>query len=64
MGEGIGAEGDGEGGWIPASAGMTGGLAKATYGDENGLAPGTGNHKGCPYGRGTGREDGFLPPQE
>ena len=41
MGMGVGAgngqpqglplrEGDGEGGWIPASAGMTGGLAKAT----------------------------------
>ena len=29
------------------------GLAKATYGDENGLVPGTGNHKGCPY-------DGFV----
>ena len=29
------------------------GLMKATYGDENGLAPGTGNHKGCPY-------DGFV----
>ena len=27
------------------------GLAKATRGDENGLAPGTGNHKGCPYNR-------------
>ena len=25
------------------------GLAKATLGDENGLVPGTGNHKGCPY---------------
>ena len=25
------------------------GLAKATSGDENGWAPGTGNHKGCPY---------------
>ena len=29
------------------------GLAKATYGDKNGLVPGTGNHKGCPY-------DGFI----
>ena len=25
------------------------GLAKAKLGDENGLVPGTGNHKGCPY---------------
>ena len=24
--------------------------------DENGLAPGTGNHKGCPYGTGEGGE--------
>ena len=22
---------------------------KTTYGYENGLTPGTGNHKGCPY---------------
>ena len=29
------------------------GLAKATYGNENALVPGTGNHKGCPY-------DGFA----
>ena len=27
------------------------GLAKAKLGDENGLVPGTGNHKGCPYNR-------------
>ncbi len=27
--------------------------AGMTDGDENGLAPGTGNHKGCPY-------DGFI----
>ena len=31
--------------------GITMALRKAMYGDESGLAPGTGNHKGCPYNR-------------
>ena len=60
-------EGDGEGGWIPASqecrgtgqALRAGGLGGHIRGWKR-VGPGTGNHKGCPYGRGTGREDGFL----
>ena len=48
-------------GWIPASAGMTMALRRPHMGMKTGSRPGTGNHKGCPYGRGTGREDGFLP---
>ena len=32
-----------------AALGITMALRKATQGDKYGLAPRTGNHKGCPY---------------